>query len=289
MKTFMIVIFSVLAFANIAASSGSKKPKMSLRTPKVAIAVLNDASSRWTLISAMGGRLSSSDYHGMKNIGSNSGLDVRKKINMKVLNGNEFLLTDYSLRVTVSHDLRSLKVKNLTLTLNPKENFIETNDRIVRALSGTKSAAHWYRMFLMGEAEAQSVSADQSAGYDLATILYYMKVYSDSDGQLMDDFYKQDAIAKIREKSGNLKVSFKCNKNGLVATFSDGRVAYIGMNGDLMEKPKGGKATQVEGADANIVSAGRMYYCDMLSNSEDGGVDGEVSVKQMTVETPIEQ
>lgn len=243
-----------------------KELKQKIKNPSIALKIMGRFKNKWSLFKIMKKHMTSEDYKYLKSQGDLLSVQYKDPLNINILSKNRFKFSNHSEPFILSHSGNHLKFKNQIFQLDKRKSLMWNYQTIQKKLS---SAYKSHIFSLIPRAYAK----DSSVGFDIITLLYYMKVYYDGSGIMWDMFAEEPDVLKSIEslnKQGKNITNMNCDSLGMVMEYSDGSKSYLTWDsnvGRLSEADNSSNYERViELSDMNQAMAGQaqMYYCSML-------------------------
>jgi hypothetical protein len=253
------------------ASLGFSKGLPIYRSPQAGIVFLNRAPDQWTTTKLLRQRLSSIDSNYMLTKAEQLKIDLKKKLELKILSPLQFQIKGIEGIYEALPNGKGLKFRGIEFHRDSKLSFREHVEKISEQLMSSKKTTWW--SVAIPVAYAGNSNSD---GYQTATILYYLDVWSfndDFNGQYMVENVPEIGAAFRNMKKKIEKISCTSDYQ-LDIKYTDGSTSNLTWDGVQGAKARldvadNGKKVQLDNpaSDKGVVGGAMFYFCQKLNGN----------------------
>lgn len=248
-----------------------------IKNPSFVVEMMNTVKSRGSQINILRRHLSAADLRALKQQGDLLKVNFRGRLHINLHDANSFSFEDKTKVFKFSQDGKSVSLGAAVFKIDRKQSLL-TNYKAI--LAQIKTQAHFSAGCQIISC-AHALSSEDSMGYNLTTLLYYMDVHTAGDGSIMWDYFLEEpaiqkALAGVT-KAGKSIRSMSCDDLGMTIEYSDGTKSYLTTNGKRGSEfemtisetqSSGGSEQMVDGADSATAGSGWFYYCGKMGDTE---------------------
>jgi hypothetical protein len=266
----MKMIYIFLSITLLASSTFAKNLPI-YRSSQAGLVFLNRAPDQWTTTKLLRQRLSSIDSNYMLTKADQLKIDLKRKLELKMLSPLQFQIRGVEGIYEALPNGKGLKFRGNEFHRDSKLSFRDHVEMISDQLKNKSKTAWW--SFAISKAHAGNASSD---GYQTATILYYLDVWSfddDFNGQYMVENVPEIGAAFRNMKKKIEKISCTSDYQ-LDIKYTDGSTSNLTWDGVQGSKARldvadNGKKVQLDNpaSDKGVVGGAMFYFCQKLNGN----------------------